>query len=72
MLEKLRKLGELVTGDDNKTIEPAYTWSAVVIVVGLGLEVFSVVTGKPFDFQAYGIGAVGLLGGLGLSAKIGK
>ncbi|SIT43785.1 conserved hypothetical protein [Paraburkholderia piptadeniae] len=68
----LGKLMQLVTGDDNTTIEPAYAWSAVVIVVGLGLEVFSVVSGKPFDFQAYGIGAAGLLGGLGLSAKIGK
>lgn len=66
------KLMDLITTDDGKTLEPAYWWTAVVIVVGLALEVFSVVTGKPFDFQAYGIGAVGLLGGLGLSAKFGK
>ncbi|HDR9065463.1 TPA: hypothetical protein ACU967_002220 [Burkholderia contaminans] len=68
----LAKLMQLITGDDNRTLEPAYAWSAVVIVVGLGLEIYSVAAGKPFDFQAYGIGAVGLLGGLGLSARIGK
>ncbi|MFC6520154.1 hypothetical protein ACFQAT_10575 [Undibacterium arcticum] len=41
-------------------------------MIGLGLEVYSVVFGKPFDFQAYGIGAAALLAGLGLSAKFGK
>jgi hypothetical protein len=63
---------DLITTDDGKTLEPAYFWTAVVIIIGLGLEVFSVVAAKPFDFQAYGIGAVGLLTGLGLSAKFGK
>ncbi|WP_416052737.1 hypothetical protein [Cupriavidus basilensis] len=68
----LKKLLELITGDDSITLEPAYLWSAVVIVVGLGLEIYCVVSGKSFDFQGYGVGAVGLLGGLGLSAKFGK
>jgi hypothetical protein len=68
----LKKLLELLTGDDNTTLEPAYLWSAACVLVGLGLEVFSVVSGKPFDFQAYGIGGAALLGGLGLSAKFGK
>jgi uncharacterized membrane protein len=66
------KLLQLITGDDNATLEPAYLWPAVVFVVGLSLEVFSVVTGKPFDMQAYGVGAGVLLGGLGVSAKFGK
>ena len=66
------KLSDLITGDDGLAIEPAYALSAAVILVGLGLEVYSVLFGKPFDFQAYGVGAVGLLSGLGLSAKLGK
>jgi uncharacterized membrane protein len=67
------KLMQLVTGDDNATLEPAYAFSALAILIGLGLEVYSVlVPGHPFDIQAYGIGAGSLLTGLGLSAKFGK
>lgn len=68
----LKKLLQLVTGDDNITLEPSYAWSAVAVLVGLGLEIYSVATGKAFDMQAYGIGAAALLGGLGVSAKLGK
>jgi hypothetical protein len=68
----MKRLIQLITGDDNATLEPSYFWTAIVILIGLCLEVYSVVFGKAFDFQAYGIGAVGLLGGLGLSAKLGK
>ncbi|WP_250538173.1 MULTISPECIES: hypothetical protein [unclassified Caballeronia] len=68
----IKRLLQLVTGDDNVTLEPAYAWSAVAVIVGLALEVFSVVTGKPFDMQAYGTGAAALLAGLGVSAKLGK
>ncbi|MFC3111397.1 hypothetical protein ACFOFO_26230 [Undibacterium arcticum] len=67
-----KKLLELITGDDNLTLEPSYLWSGAAVLIGLGLEVYSVVFGKPFDFQAYGIGAAALLAGLGLSAKFGK
>jgi uncharacterized membrane protein len=67
-----KKLLEAVTGADNLTIEPAYLWSAAAVVIGLGLEIYSVVAGKPFDMQAYGIGAGALLTGLGVSAKFGK
>lgn len=65
---------ELVTGDDNRTLEPAYVWWAVVIVVGLGLglEIYAVITGKPFDLQAYGIGVGTLMVAAGLSKKVGS
>ncbi|WP_118181315.1 hypothetical protein [Paraburkholderia phosphatilytica] len=66
------KLSDLITDDAGKVLEPAYFWSAAAILVGFGLEVYCSITGKPFDFQAYGIGACALLGGLGLSAKFGK
>lgn len=66
------KLSDLVTGDDGLALEPAYALSALVVVVGLGLEVYSVLFGKTFDIQAYGVGCAAMLGGLGLSAKFGK
>ena len=66
------KLSDLVTGDDGLALEPAYALSTLAVLVGLFLEVYSVLTGKPFDIQAYGIGFGGLLGGLGISAKLGK
>jgi uncharacterized membrane protein len=66
------KLLQLITGDDNATLEPAYLWSAAAVAIGLGLEIYSVIAGKPFDMQAYGIGAGALLTGLGMSAKFGK
>ncbi|PRF55306.1 hypothetical protein C6Q11_05135 [Burkholderia multivorans] len=68
----LQKLLQLITGTDNTTLEPAYFWAAVVIAVGLGLEVYSVAAGKSFDIQAYGVGAVGMLTGLGLAKKFGS
>ncbi|VXB26088.1 conserved hypothetical protein [Burkholderia sp. 8Y] len=68
----IKRLLQLVTGDDNVTLEPAYAWSAVAVIVGLGLGVYSVATGKPFDMQSYGTGAAALLAGLGISAKLGK
>jgi hypothetical protein len=66
------KLSDLITTDDGANLEPAYALSTLAVVIGLGLQVASFVTGKPFDIQAYGIGAGSLLTGLGLSAKFGK
>jgi len=68
----MKKLLELLTCDDNKTFEPAYFWSACIIVVGLGLSIYGVVTGKPFDLQSYGMGSAAMLAGLGAAAKWGK
>jgi len=68
----LKKLFELITGDDGVTLEPAYFWSALAVMIGFGLEIYSVAASKTFDMQAYGIGAAALLTGLGLSAKFGK
>jgi uncharacterized membrane protein len=65
------KLMELVTGADNSTLEPAYVWWAISIVVGLALEVYCVTAGKPFDLQAYGIGVGALMVGAGWSKRVG-
>lgn len=67
----LKKLMELVTGEDNVTLEPAYVWWAIAIIVGLGLEIYAVIAGKPFDLQAYGIGVGVLLVGAGFGKKLG-
>lgn len=63
---------ELITGDDNCTLEPAYVWWGLSIVVGLGLQVFAVATGKAFDLQAYGIGIGALMVAAGFSKKVGS
>jgi len=67
----MKKLIEILTGDDNVTLEPAYLWGAMAFIVGLGLEVYAVANGKPFDLQGYGIGAGALITGLGLGKKLG-
>ena len=67
----LKKLLEIITGNDNITIEPAYLWWAVAIVIGLGLEVYSVITGAKFDLQSYGVGVGALLAGAGIGKKLG-
>ncbi|WP_175795981.1 hypothetical protein [Burkholderia anthina] len=66
------KLGELVTGDDNKTIEPAYFLGALAFLIGLGLEVYAVTEGKPFDLQSYGLGVGALLVAVGAGKKLGN
>lgn len=67
----MSKLLELVTGDDNLTIEPAYLWGGVAFLVGVGLEIYAVTQGKTFDLQSYGIGIGALLASLGLGKKLG-
>lgn len=69
---KKTQLLQVITGDDNITIEPAYLWWAVSILVGLALEIYAVVFGKTFDLQAYGIGVGALLAGAGFGKKLGS
>lgn len=68
----LKKLLQLVTGEDNVTLEPAYWWAAAAFVVGLGLEIYCTVAGKPFDLTKYGLGCGALLTGLGLGKHFGS
>lgn len=45
-----------LTEADNETYDLGRVLAALAILVGLGLEVFSVVYGKHFDMQGYGVG----------------
>ncbi|ADE12121.1 hypothetical protein [Sideroxydans lithotrophicus] len=67
----LKKLLELITGDDNITLEPAYVWWCIAVIVGLGLEIYCTLTGKAFDLKAYGLGVGSLLIGGGVGKKLG-
>jgi hypothetical protein len=68
----LKKLLELITGDDNTTLEPAYVWWAVALIVGLSLEIYSVLNGLSFNLKDYGIGAGALLALGGAGKKLGE
>lgn len=67
----MKKLLELITGEDNITLDPQHMWAAIAFLVGLGLQIYSTVEGKAFDLQGFGIGAGALLAGLGLGKKLG-
>ena len=66
------KLTELITGNDNLTLEPAYFLWVFTWAIGMGLEIYAVITGKPFDFQAYGIGMGTMLALGGVGKKLGS
>nr|WP_199065150.1 hypothetical protein [Chromobacterium sp. ASV5] len=66
----MSKLTEMLTDDDGQ-LEPAYIWGGVATAIGLGLQVYCTIQGKPFDLQGYGIGAGALIAGLGLGKKMG-
>lgn len=63
---------QLMTESDNRTHD-IYRYLAVgSIVVGLGLNIFAVVKGQPFDMQAFGIGTGALFAGVGVALGLKK
>lgn len=63
-----KKIFELLTENDNATLNPAHFWSAVSIVAAIGLEMFNVLKlGHPFSITDFGQGIGLLLAGLGVS-----
>ena len=67
------KLAELFTGNDNITIEPSFVWSALGFIVGLGLEVYCVFTGKiVFSLTDFGVGNAALLAAMAGAYKLSK
>jgi hypothetical protein len=47
---------QILSGNDNVTLEMFRMLACASVLIALGLEVYAVVFGKPFDIQAYGIG----------------
>ena len=68
----MKKLMELITADDNTTLEPVYAWAAPIIVVGIGLEIYSVIYGKTFSLQDYGLGVAAILAAVGVPSIFNK
>ena len=63
---------QLLTESDNRTHD-IYRYLAVgSIAVGLGLNVYAVVKGQPFDMQAFGIGTGALFAGVGVALGLKK
>jgi hypothetical protein len=68
----MNRLIDIITTDDNTTLEFAYIVGLLFAFVGLGLEIYSVIYGKTFDFQAYGIGSGTLIAGAAGGKWIGR
>ena len=64
-------LKHLLTGRDNLTYDLGRVLWAVAFIVGVGLAIYSAVSGKQFDLTNYGLGVSGLLvaGGAALKLK---
>jgi hypothetical protein len=64
---------DMFTEPDNKTFCPARLIALGLAVGGIALAVVDVVLHKrPFDLQAYGVGAGALLGGTGAALGLKK
>ena len=66
------ELKEMFTDDTNATLQPAYVLGAIAFLLGIGLEIYSVVSGHPFDLQAYGIGMGVLIGAVEGGKRLGS
>jgi hypothetical protein len=65
-----KKLLELITGDDNMTLDPHFALGVLAVLIGLGLEIYAVTSGKAFDLQGFGIGSGALIAGMGAGKKL--
>ena len=63
---------QMITGNDNLTVDAFRVLAVVAVIVGIALEVFVVVwrPGQPFDLQSYGIGFGALLLAAGGALKL--
>lgn len=64
-------LTDCLTGIDGQSFDIGRVLWSLSFVVGMGLEIYSVIEGKQFDLQAFGIGVGALLlaGGGALKLK---
>lgn len=63
---------QLMTESDNRTHDLYRYLALLSIVVGLGLNVFVVVKGNPFNMQDFGIGVGALFAGVGVALSLKK
>ncbi len=64
---------DCLTGIDGESFDIGRVLWALAFLIGMGLEIYSVIEGKQFDLQAFGIGVGALLlaggGALNLKSK---
>jgi hypothetical protein len=68
----IKLLNDLLTGKDNQTHDIGrYLWAAGVLVY-LGLSIFAIIKGQPWNPTEYGIGLGAVLagGGAGIALKV--
>lgn len=63
-------LTQMLSGRDNVTLDFIRVSVMASIAIGLGLQVASFITGKPFDMQAYGVGLGIMFASAGAALKI--
>lgn len=61
---------QLLTGRDNTTHDLGRYIAAASAVTGLGLQVYAVWRGQPFDMQAFGLGVGTLAAGVGAMLRL--
>lgn len=60
----------ILTGIDGETYDIGRVFGAISFIVGLSLEVHSVVNHVPFDFKDYGFGIAAIAAGVGAFLKL--
>ena len=63
-------LNDILTGVDGRTFAVIKVLGMVVVLIFIFLELMAFFTGKPFDAQAYGIGAAATFAALGVAIKL--
>jgi hypothetical protein len=66
----MKILQDILTGKDNKTHDLGRWMGLVSFVAGIALEVYCVVSSKPFDFMGYGVGIGAIAAGVGAMLKL--
>jgi hypothetical protein len=62
----------LLTGRDGETHDIGRYAAAASYLTGLGLQIFVVLRGAPFDFTAFGVGIGALSAGIGAMLNLKK
>ena len=65
------KLLELITGDDNVTLEPVYIWWAVSLIWYMASITISYFQGHQPNWQDVGIGLAAIFAGVAVAKKMG-